>query len=75
MTKYLVFPGYLQNGRVRNEDARGRVDAREEDRQNIPTDGQKQRWETLLGRVHRGRQKRPIHRTTAAMRPAITVIP
>lgn len=71
----LTIPGYLQNGRVRNEDARRRVDAREANRQNIPTNGQKQRRETVPRGVHRGRQERPVHRAPAAVRSAVTVIP
>ena len=47
--------GYLQNGWVRDEDARRRVDAGEANRQNIPTNGQKQGWEAFPRRVHRGR--------------------
>lgn len=47
-----MIPGYLQNGGVSDEDARGRVDAGEANRQNIPTDGPKQRRQALAGRVH-----------------------
>lgn len=77
ITNYVksLITGNLQNGGVCYEDARGRVDAREANRQNIPTNGQKQRRETFPRGVHRGRQERPVHRTAAAVRPAITVIP
>lgn len=35
-----LFPGHLQDGRHGDEDARRRINAREADGQNLPSDGQ-----------------------------------
>lgn len=49
--------GDLQDGWVRDEDARRRVDPGEADRQDFPPDGPEQGRETVPGGVHRGRQE------------------
>ena len=41
-------------GGVRDEDARGRVDTGEKNRQNISADGQKYGWETVIRRIYWG---------------------
>lgn len=65
--------GHLQNGRYRNENARGRVDARKKDGQDISTDGQEQRRPPIVGRVHRRRQKRPVYRAIVAVQSRCSV--
>ena len=42
-------------GRVRHENARGRINSRKEDWENIPTDGQKSWWEIVFRRIYRGK--------------------
>ena len=44
-------------GRNCDEDARRWVDTREEDRQDIPSDGQEYGWTALAGGVYRGGTK------------------
>ena len=41
-------------GGVRDEDARGRVDTGEKNRQNISADGQKYGWKTVIRRIYWG---------------------
>ena len=51
-------------GRVSHENARGWINSRKENRENIPTDGQKSWWEIVFRRIYRGkirfRFKNPI---------------
>lgn len=49
--------GDLQNGRFRDEDAGGRVDAGKKDRQDIPANGQKQGREIVARRIYRRSKK------------------
>lgn len=49
--------GYLQNGGLRDEDARGREYARETHRQDLPADGPQQGRQAELGGVYRRCQK------------------
>lgn len=62
-------PGDLQDGRHGDEDARGRVDAGEAHRQDLPADGQEQGRQAVARGVHRGRQERPLDCATVAVRP------
>lgn len=59
--------GDIQDGGVRDEDARGRVDAGEADGQDLPANGQKPGRQAVPGGVHRGRQERPVHRATTSV--------
>lgn len=71
----LLISGNLQNGRLCDENARGWVHPWEENRQDFPTNGQKQRRQTVPRRVHRGSKKWPFHRPITPMwPPANTVI-
>ena len=42
-------------GRVRHENARGWINSREEDRENIPPDGQEPWWEIVFRRIYWGK--------------------
>ena len=65
--------GDLQDGRLRHEDARGRIDAGEANRQDISPDGQEPRRPAESGRVYRGRQERPVDREATTVRSAVSV--
>ena len=43
---------YLQDGRLGDEDAGGRVDAGEEDGQDLPSDGQEHGRKIVARRIH-----------------------
>ena len=57
--------GHLQDGRLSHEDARGRVDAGEEDGQDLPADGQKPGRKIVFGRIYRRRKEWSVHRKAA----------
>lgn len=66
----LTRAGDLQDGRLGDEDARGREHAGEADGQDFPADGPEQGRQIEPRGVYRGRQVGPFHCTVIAMRSA-----
>lgn len=69
---WYLFSGNLQDGGVRDENARGREHPGKKDRQNLSSNGQEQGRQTKPRRVHWRGEERPLNCASFAVRPPIS---